>query len=107
MPGILRKQAGSGLTANLMSNMNFHYYTQDYLGNNWAVINVSTGTIEQAIAYYPYGGVIADLGTKPTSGQPYKFGGKELLTANGLNEYDFGARFYYSAVPHFTSLDPL
>ncbi|MDE6341943.1 MAG: hypothetical protein K2K93_06465 [Muribaculaceae bacterium] len=31
----------------------------------------------------------------------------ELLTANGLNEYDFGARRYYSAVPAFTSIDPL
>ena len=77
------------------------------LGKNRAVINGSTGTIEQAIAYYPYGGIIADLGTKPTSGQPYKFGGKELLTANGLNEYDFGARRYFQAVPHFTSVDPL
>ncbi len=50
--------------------------------------------------------MIADLGT-PTTGQPYKFGGKELLTANGLNEYDFGARNYYSAVPGFTKPDPL
>ncbi len=64
----------------------FHYYTQDYLGNNRAVINGSTGAIEQTIAYYPYGGVIADLDTNQTSGQPYKFGGKELITANGLPE---------------------
>ncbi len=56
----------------------FHYYTQDYLGNNRAVINGSTGAIEQTVAYYPYGAVIADFGTAPTSGQPYKFGGKEL-----------------------------
>ena len=27
--------------------------------------------------------------------------------ANGLNEYDFGARQYYSAVPGFTRIDPL
>ena len=85
----------------------FHYYTQDYLGNNRAVINGSTGAIEQTVAYYPYGGVIADLGMSQTSGQPYKFGGKELITANGLNEYDFGARQYYQAVPHFTKPDPL
>ena len=77
------------------------------LGKNRAVINGSTGAIEQTTAYYPYGGIIADLGTKPTSGQPFKFGGKELLTANGLNEYDFGARRYLQAVPHFTSVDPL
>ncbi|MDE6379556.1 MAG: hypothetical protein K2L11_03715 [Muribaculaceae bacterium] len=48
----------------------------------------------------------ADLGT-PTTGQPYKFGGKELITANGLNEYDFGARNYYPAVPAFTRIDPM
>ncbi len=39
----------------------FHYYTQDYLGNNRAVINGSTGATEQTIAYYPFGAVIADL----------------------------------------------
>ncbi len=87
------------------SAVTFHYYTQDYLGNNRAVINGSTGAIEQTVAYYPYGGIIADLGN-PTGGQPYKFGGKELITANGLNEYDFGARQYYSAIPGFTSIDP-
>ena len=83
------------------------YYTQDYLGNNRAVINGTTGATEQFTAYYPYGGIIADLGTVATAGQPYRFGGKELITANGLNEYDFGARQYYQAVPHFTKPDPL
>ena len=77
---------------------------KDYLGNNRAVINGSTGAIEQLTAYYPYGGIIADPGT-PTSGQSYKFGGKELITANGLNEYDLGARMYYSAVPGFMKPD--
>ena len=84
----------------------FRYYTQDYLGNNRAVVNGTTGTIEQTTAYYPYGAVIPDLGTGNT-GQPFKFGGKELISANGLNMYDFGARLHYPAVPHFTSIDPL
>ena len=88
------------------SAVTFHYYTQDYLGNNRAVINGSTGAIEQLTAYYPYGAFIADLGN-PHGGQPYKFGGKELITANGLNEYDFGARQYYQAVPHFTKPDQM
>ena len=48
------------------SAVTFHYYTQDYLGNNRAVINGSTGAIEQTVAYYPYGGVIADLGMTAT-----------------------------------------
>ncbi|MCM1296638.1 MAG: DUF6443 domain-containing protein [Muribaculaceae bacterium] len=84
----------------------FHYYTQDYLGNNRAVVNGTTGAIEQTTAYYPYGAVIADLG-KDNTGQPYRFGGKELISANGLNEYDFGARRHYPAIPQFTSIDPL
>ncbi|MBO5507853.1 MAG: RHS repeat-associated core domain-containing protein [Bacteroides sp.] len=84
----------------------FHYYTQDYLGSNRAVVNGTTGAIEQTVAYYPYGGVIANLGIS-ASKQPFKFGGKELTQQNGLNEYDFGARQYYPAVPHFTSPDPL
>ena len=63
----------------------FHYYTQDYLGNNRAVVNGSTGDIEQTIAYYPYGGIIPDLGT-PTTGQPYRVGGKELTMANAYNK---------------------
>ncbi|MDE6547935.1 MAG: hypothetical protein K2L22_02960 [Muribaculaceae bacterium] len=70
-------------------------------------MNGSTGAIEQTVAYYPYGAVIADLGTAATSGQPFKFGGKELITANGLNEYDFGARYYYPTAPGFTKPDPM
>lgn len=87
------------------SGITFHYYTPDYLGNNRAVVNGTTGAIEQTVAYYPFGGVIADLGTGHSL-QQYKFGGKELLTNNGLNEYDFGARRYYQAVPMFTQPDP-
>lgn len=91
--------------ASLQGGVAFHFYTSDYLGNVRAVTNGSTGAIEQAVAYYPYGGIIADLGTGHAF-QPYKFGEKELVTANGLNEYDFGARRYYQAVPMFTSPDP-
>ena len=46
------------------------------------------------------------LGTNPTK-QQYKFGGKELITTNGLNEYDFGALNYYPSVPAFTRIDPM
>ena len=89
----------------LRDSVVFHYYTTDYLGNVRAVVNGSTGAVEQTIAYYPYGSIIADISTA-CSIQPYKFGGKELVTANGLNEYDFEARRYYPAVPTFTSPDP-
>ena len=83
----------------------FHYYTSDHLGNHRAVVNGTSGTIEQTLAYYPFGGVIADLGTN-LSLQPYKFTGKELDQMYGLNEYDLGSRRYYPSVPTFTQPDP-
>ena len=86
-------------------DITFHYYTRDYLGNNRAVINGTTGAIEQTVAYYPFGGVIADLGTNLNL-QPYKFTGKELDQTHGLNEYDLESRRYYPSVPTFTQPDP-
>ncbi|MDE6341038.1 MAG: hypothetical protein K2K93_01850, partial [Muribaculaceae bacterium] len=50
--------------------------------------NISIPPMEQTVAYYPYGGVIADLGTN-LSKQQYKFGGKELLTAGVMKTYAF------------------
>ena len=38
----------------------WHYYIQDYMGNNRMVVN-SDGTIEQVTHYYPYGGVIGEI----------------------------------------------
>ena len=39
---------------------------------------------------------------------PYRFTGKELDRLNGLNMYDFGARWYdVAGVPMWTSVDPL
>ena len=40
--------------------------------------------------------------------QPYRFTGKELDRVNGLNMYNFGARWYdVAGVPMWTSVDPL
>ena len=88
------------------STVTFHYYTQDYLGSNRAVVNGSTGAVEQTIAYYPYGGIIADLGSGNFL-QPFLFGGKELISANGIHEYDLGARRYWTGAPQFTTIDKL
>ncbi|MDE6481142.1 MAG: hypothetical protein K2L45_12835 [Muribaculaceae bacterium] len=82
-----------GSYSTIDNDMIFRYYTQNYLSDNRAVINGLTGAIEQTVASYPYGGIIANLGTNQTSGQPYKFGCKVLMTSNGLNEYNFGKKF--------------
>lgn len=83
----------------------FHYYTQDHLGNNRAVVNQS-GTVEQITHYYPFGGFFADQGTN-SSLQPYKYNGKELDRMHGLDLYDYGFRQYDPVVPMFTQQDPM
>ena len=83
----------------------FHYYTQDHLGNNRAVVNQS-GTVEQITHYYPFGGFFADAGTN-SSLQPYKYNGKELDRMHGLDLYDYGFRQYDPVLPMFTQADPM
>ena len=62
----------------------WHYYIQDYMGNNRMVVN-KNGTTEQVTHYYPYGGVIGDISTNENV-QKYKFEGprshqKETMTS--------------------------
>ena len=83
----------------------FHYYTQDHLGNNRAVVN-ENGTLEQVTHYYPFGGVYGNAGLN-ASAQQYKYNGKELDRMHGLDWYDYGARSYDAVVPMWTSVDPL
>ena len=83
----------------------YHYYTQDHLGNNRAVIN-EFGVVRQVTNYYPFGGVFST--TAYNSGddlQPYKYNGKELDRTHSLDWYDYGARNYDAIVPCFTSMD--
>ena len=39
--------------------------------------------------------------------QPYKYNGKELDQMNGLNQYDYSARYYDPAIARFTTMDPM
>ena len=83
----------------------WHYYIQDYMGNNRMVVN-SDGTIEQVTHYYPYGGVIGDISTNENL-QKYKFEGKELDRTFGLDNYDIHARQYFAMAPMWDRIDPL
>ena len=83
----------------------FHAYIPDYQGNIVGVYNSATNTLEQFTDYYPYGLPHASA-TAPTANRR-KYGAKELLTANGLNLYDFAARWHNPAFPAFTTPDPL
>ena len=83
----------------------WHYYIQDYLGNNRMVVN-KNGTVEQVTHYYPYGGVIGDISTNESL-QAYKFEGKELDRTFGLDNYDIHARQYFAMMPSWDRIDPL
>lgn len=63
------------------------------------------------IDYYPFGMERSNTGQSSggplNSGTiPYLYSGKEVDRMNGLNEYDFNARWQDNAVPSFTSVDP-
>jgi len=83
----------------------WHYYIQDYMGNNRMVVN-SDGTVEQVTHYYPYGGIIGDISTNENL-QKYKFEGKELDRIFGLDNYDIHARQYFAMAPMWDRIDPL
>ena len=84
-----------------LSDKKYHYYLQDHQGNNRVVLS-SSGAVEEANHYYPFGGVFASSGNV----QPYKYNGKEYDGKKGLNWYDYGARHYDAALGRFETVDP-
>ena len=84
-----------------LSDKKYHYYLQDHQGNNRVVLS-SSGAVEEANHYYPFGGVFASSGNV----QPYKYNGKEYDGKKGLNLYDYGARMYDAALGRFMTVDP-
>ena len=89
------------------SEIAFHYYDQDHLGNNRAVVSARTGAVEQITNYYPFGMPYTDQTAVNPDFQKYKYNGKELDKMHGLNTYDYGARQYYSIVPAWDRIDPM
>ena len=82
----------------------YHYYLRDHLGSI-RVVMAQDGTVEQKTHYYPFGGIM--YGSTGQGVQPYKYGGKELDRANGLDAYDFGARMYFADRAQWMTMDPL
>ena len=83
------------------SGYDYYYYVKDYQGNIRMVLDEENNIMESN-GYYPYG-----MPKHMGDAQPYKYGGKELDRTNGLDLYDFGARWYAPDLPRFLSLDPL
>ena len=88
----------------------WNYYVTDHLGSTRKVVD-SNNNIKETINYYPFGSEMRMQDPAQMAGdtwQQYRFTGKELDKQNGLNWYDFGARWYdVAGVPMWTSVDPL
>ena len=86
------------------------YYNKDHLGSTRKVVD-SNNNVKETINYYPFGSEMRMQDPAQMAGdtwQPYRFTGKELDQQNGLNWYDFGARWFdVAGVPMWTSVDPL
>ncbi len=65
----------------------------------------ASGGIVQTNHYYPFGMSFTEGVT--SSGQPYKYNGKELDTERGLNLYDYSARLMDPVLGRFNSVDPM
>ena len=88
----------------------WNYYVTDHLGSMRKVVD-SNDSIRETISYYPFGSEMRMQDPSQMTGDfqhPYRFTGKELDRLNGLNMYDFGARWFdVAGVPMWTSVDPL
>ena len=74
----------------------WNYYVTDHLGSTRMVV-CSNDSIRETISYYPFGSemTMEDPAQMSNNFQhPYRFTGKELDRVNGLNMYDFGARWF-------------
>ena len=80
----------------------YRFYVRDYQGNSRVLTDYSGNAIER-YDYYPYGGLFGEVNPE----QWRLYGGKELQTMNGLNLYDFHARWQDYATCWFTTQDPL
>ena len=101
---------------NNMESWKYTYFLKDHLGNTRAQLacnNISnTGSTAYTVAgvtdYYPFGMEISAPEGNLTSGtNPYLYNGKEMDRMNGLNMYDYGARFYDPQIGRWHTVDPL
>ena len=81
-----------------------YFFVKDYLGNVRLTCDGNTGEVLQSLEYLPSG---VTYNRVNHSMQPCRFCGKEEVELHGFDMYDSGARWQYSLIPRFSTIDPL
>jgi RHS repeat-associated protein len=98
-------QTEEGRIMNLTGTPNYEYSLKDHLGNSRVTFESSMGAVsKQTDDYYPFGKNIPQ-NPIPSTNSKYLYNGKELQ--DGLDQYDYGARFYDPVIGRWTTSDPL
>ncbi|MCD6565134.1 MAG: RHS repeat-associated core domain-containing protein, partial [Bacteroidales bacterium] len=103
-----------GRINNKVEGLTYEYFLKDHLGNTRVSFEVDNGAINTTgeTHYYPFGMTLHGLNQPlrrhrdPVKSQ-YLYNGKELQSDNGLEWYDYGARFYDAVIGRFHTIDPL
>lgn len=83
----------------------YEYFLKDHLGNTRAVVDQS-GVIRQVQDYYAFG-LEMNPGNQYVGTNQYLYNGKEKQVELGLNQIDYGARFYDPVIGRWNVVDPL
>jgi RHS repeat-associated protein len=98
-------QTEEGLARKSGSNYLYEYALTDHLGNNRLEFDIYGGTTRevQHDSYYPFGKTFGSYASGARNN--YLYNSKELQ--GGLEQYDYGARFYDSVVGRWNVVDPM
>ena len=90
-----------------LSGYVYEYFLKDHLGNTRAAVR-GDGSITQVQDYYAFG-MAMDPGNMFSSSPQnnYTYNGKENQPELGLNQLDYGQRFYDPLIGRWNNIDPL
>lgn len=86
------------------SSFIYEYFLKDHLGNTRAVVDQG-GTVKQIQDYYAFGMEMNQGNALNTASNLYKYNGKEKQMELGLDQLDYGARFYDAEIGRFNVID--
>ncbi|GGH31410.1 RHS repeat-associated core domain-containing protein [Sphingobacterium alkalisoli] len=88
------------------SSFIYEYFLKDHLGNTRAIID-HTGAVKQIQDYYAFGMEMNTGAGLNSAVNQYKYNCKEKQTEMGLDQLDYGARFYDAEIGRWNVIDPL